>query len=157
MKKLISLLLAAALVLSLCGCGQSQTVATATQATDAAQNPMTIPASEPVSQVVTDMIGRQVEILPGSYSRVVCIGAGALRIYSYVGDMNLLCGVEDIDNTALEQRPKMFDGVARPYVLAWEETLQQLPSCGRPVPRWMSPADSWKQERSPWLRRWRKP
>ena len=32
------------------------------------------------SVVVTDMVGRQVEIVPGSYTRVVCIGAGALRL-----------------------------------------------------------------------------
>ena len=79
---------------------------------------------------VTDMIGREVEIIPGSYENVVCIGAGALRMYSYVGDISLLCGVEDIDNEALEQRPKMFDGVARPYMLAYGEAFSSLPSCG---------------------------
>jgi hypothetical protein len=76
------------------------------------------------------MIGRQVEIVPGSYQRVVCIGAGALRLYSYVGDVSLLCGVEDIDNTTLEERPKMFDGVARPYVMVYGDTFAALPSCG---------------------------
>ena len=79
---------------------------------------------------VTDMIGREVEIIPGSYENVVCIGAGALRMYSYVGDISLLCGVEDIDNETLEQRPKMFDGVARPYMLAYGEAFSTLPSCG---------------------------
>lgn len=79
---------------------------------------------------VTDMIGREVTVTPGSYDRVVCIGAGALRMYSYVGDVNLLCGVEDIDNTSLEERPMMFDSVARPYVLAYEEVFNTLPSCG---------------------------
>ena len=67
---------------------------------------------------VTDMIGREVTVTPGSYRRVVCIGAGALRMYSYIGDVSLLCGVEDIDNTSLAERPKMFDSVARPYMLA---------------------------------------
>ena len=79
---------------------------------------------------VQDMVGRKVTVKPGSYKKVACIGAGALRLYSYVGDMNLLCGVEDIDNTSLEQRPAMFDGVARPYVMANEELLKSLPSCG---------------------------
>lgn len=79
---------------------------------------------------VTDMIGREVTVIPGSYDRVVCIGAGALRMYSYVGDVNLLCGVEDIDNSTLEERPMMFDSVARPYVLAYEEVFNTLPSCG---------------------------
>jgi len=79
---------------------------------------------------VTDMIGRQVNVTPGSYKRVVCVGAGALRMYSYVGDVALLAGVEDIDNTTLSQRPQMFDSVARPYVLAFGETFNKLPSCG---------------------------
>ena len=76
------------------------------------------------------MIGREVTVIPGSYKRVVCIGAGALRMYSYIGDVSLLCGVEDIDNTTLDERPKMFDSVARPYVLAFGDTFSTLPSCG---------------------------
>ena len=79
---------------------------------------------------ISDMIGRQVEIVPGSYQHVVCIGAGALRMYSYIGDVSLLSGVQDIDNTALENRPQMFDGVARPYVIAYEDVFSKLPSCG---------------------------
>ena len=59
-----------------------------------------------------------------------CIGAGALRMYSYIGDVNLLAGVEDIDNTTLAERPMMFDSVARPYMLAYGETFTSLPSCG---------------------------
>lgn len=114
-KKMLSVLLFCAMFLSLCACGT----------VDNAQ-----PPENRESHTVTDMVGRVVEVEPGSYARVVCIGAGALRMYSYVGDVSLLCGVEDIDNTALENRPQMFDSVARPYVLANEELLQQLPSCG---------------------------
>ena len=80
--------------------------------------------------VVTDMIGREVEIVPGSYTRVVCIGAGALRMYTYINGADLLCGVEDIDNITLQSRPKMFDSVARPYVLAYSDEFSELPSCG---------------------------
>ena len=79
---------------------------------------------------VTDMIGREVEVIPGSYKRVVCIGAGALRMYSYVGDVGILCGVEDIDNETLQNRPKMFDSAARPYVIAFSDVFSTLPSCG---------------------------
>ena len=114
MKKMIALLLA--LALCLCACGAP--VDNETQAPDT------------TAVTVTDMIGRDVTVEPGSYTRVVCIGAGALRMYSYVGDVNLLCGVEDIDNTTLEQRPAMFDGVARPYTLAYGEIFNTLPSCG---------------------------
>ena len=76
---------------------------------------------------------------PGSYQRVVCIGAGALRLYSYIGDVSLLCGVEDIDNETLSERPKMFDSVARPYVLAHSDMFASLPSCGVGGPNAQSP------------------
>ena len=79
---------------------------------------------------VKDSIGRDVNVKTGSYERVVCIGAGALRLYSYVGDVNKLAGVEDIDNLSLDKRPQMFDGVARPYVIANEEKFKTLASCG---------------------------
>lgn len=79
---------------------------------------------------LTDMVGRKVKVTPGSYERVLCIGAGALRLYSYVGDIDKICAVEDIDNLALTERPKMFDGVARPYMVAYGEDLKGLPTCG---------------------------
>ena len=80
---------------------------------------------------VTDMIGREVAVTPGSYQRVVCIGAGALRMYSYIGDVSLLAGIEDIENTTLQSRPKMFDQAARPYQLANKEVFNAITSsCG---------------------------
>ena len=107
MKKLVSLVLCAVL---LSGCFAS--------------------AEKSEGLTVTDMIGRQTVVFPGEYKRVVCIGAGALRMYSYIGDVSLLCGVEDIDNVSLPQRPKMFDTTARPYVLAYGDVFETLPSCG---------------------------
>ena len=121
-RKLFAIALAAVMVLSLCACGAEQTPATSTATTTS--------TAAPAELTVTDLVGRQVTVIPGSYKRVVCIGAGALRMYSYVGDAALLAGVEDIDNTTLSQRPAMFDSVARPYVLAFGETFQTLPSCG---------------------------
>ncbi len=111
MKKQCSLLLATIIFLMLCACGVEG-----------------VPSHGDV--LVTDMVGREVIVNPGSYQRVVCIGAGALRMYSYIGDAAWLAGVEDIDNTTLSQRPAMFDSVARPYVLAFGETFNKLPSCG---------------------------
>ena len=119
------LALTAALALTLGACG-GQAAPTAPAADGSGQAQPTAAAEE----TVTDLIGRQVAVVPGSYRRVVCIGAGALRMYSYVGDVSLLCGVEDIDNPALEERPQMFDGVARPYVIAYEEVFSTLDSCG---------------------------
>jgi ABC-type Fe3+-hydroxamate transport system, periplasmic component len=86
--------------------------------------------TEGQSITITDMISRSIEIKPGSYKRVVCIGAGALRLYSYIGDVSLLVGVEDTDNENLSSRPKMFDGTARPYVMANRDFFKTLPSCG---------------------------
>lgn len=120
-KRLIALLLGLVMVLSLCACG----------APAADNSPESSENTRPPGEItVTDMIGRQVAVTPGSYQKVVCVGAGALRMYCYVGDPALLCGVEDIDNTALDQRPKMFDGVARPYVIAYGDVFSRLPSCG---------------------------
>ncbi|MCF0229727.1 MAG: ABC transporter substrate-binding protein [Parasporobacterium sp.] len=86
------------------------------------------PAGENI--IITDMIGRELDVTPGSYSRVVCIGAGALRMYTYICGSEYLCGVEDIDNTSLEDRPKMFDSAARPYIIAYGNDFTELPSCG---------------------------
>ena len=114
--------------------GTSETPAETEPAeTEPAETELTEPATEapaPSEMTVTDMIGREVTIKPGTYSKAVCIGAGALRMYSYVADVALLAGVEDIDNESLENRPKMFDNVARPYVLAYGDVFKTLPSAG---------------------------
>ena len=145
MKKILSLLLALVMIFALAGCGQTAPAPAPAPAAEepapaaeapapAAEEPAPAaeePApAEPQEITITDMIGREVAVTPGSYKRVVCIGAGALRMYSYVGDVALLCGVEDIDNTTLAERPKMFDSVARPYMLAYGDTFAALPSCG---------------------------
>ena len=147
-KKWTALLLTVLMVLGLSACQKPETPtdkSTEAQTTTAADitgtpapaetttaAPETDAPTEPVPQEVTieDMIGREVTVVPGSYKKVVCIGAGALRMYSYIGDVSLLAGVEDIDNTALSERPKMFDAVARPYVLVYGEAFKTLPSCG---------------------------
>lgn len=137
MKKLLQIFMVAVMLLGLCACGGWEKEGTRQTKEDATEpevltqeEGMEGTTDQSAEIIVTDMIGREVTVVPGSYQRVVCIGAGALRMYSYVGDVNLLCGVEDIDNTALEERPKMFDSVARPYVLAYSEVFQTLPSCG---------------------------
>ena len=130
MKRIASFLLALTMLVSLCACGKQEAAEVQTEAPQATAAPETTAAAESAEITITDMIGRQVTVTPGSYKRVVCIGAGALRMYSYVGDVALLCGVEDIDNTTLAERPMMFDSVARPYVLAYGDVFSALPSCG---------------------------
>lgn len=109
MKRILVFILTACMLVSLCACG-----------TDIPQGEAT----------VTDLVGRTVSVTPGSYRRVVCIGAGALRMYCYIGDVANLAAVEDIDNESLSQRPQMFDSVARPYMLAFGHSFESLPSCG---------------------------
>lgn len=160
MKKIAALFMAAVLVFCLCACSDNKeektpdptgtitetpteavTEAPTADVTETPTEAVTETPTEAVTEapteapapkevVVTDMIGREVTVIPGSYKRVVCIGAGALRMYCYVGDVNLLCGVEDIDNESLAERPKMFDASPRPYVLAYGDVLSTLPSCG---------------------------
>ncbi len=153
MKKLLALLLCVLMIVSVCACGKKDSGSTDTAPTQAATAAPTksadptkapdtttpapdvtvtdAPELEPAKEItITDMIGREMTITPGSYKRVVCIGAGALRMYTYIADVNLLCGVEDIENTTLEDRPKMFDAAARPYVIAFGDVFNSLPSCG---------------------------
>lgn len=118
LKKAAALILTSVMTFSLLACGTEEK--TENQTTTEAQQEIT----------VTDMIGREVKVTPGSYKNVVCVGAGALRMYSYIADVELLAGVEDIDNTSLTERPKMFDGVARPYMIAYGDHLSKLASCG---------------------------
>lgn len=117
-KALVSFLLCLCLLFTLAACGEDE------------------PADDTNSDTitVTDLLGRETELVPATFKRVVCIGAGALRMYSYVGDMSLVCGVEDIDNTSLKDRPAMFDGTPRPYIMAYGEMLTDLPSCGKGGP-----------------------
>lgn len=117
-KKLVSIAMLLALVFSLFSCGSQN-------------SSDEISSKEESSEIkIIDMVGREVNVIPNSYKRVVCIGAGALRMYSYICNVELLCGVEDIDNLALSSRPQMFDSVARPYTIAFGDVFNTLPSCG---------------------------
>ncbi len=82
---------------------------------------------EDPTYTIEDMNGRTVLLGKKDFKRVVCIGAGALRMYSYVGDVNLLSGVEDIDNP---NKIFMWQDVARPYYLVNKDVFAKLPSCG---------------------------
>lgn len=127
-KKLLALFLVIIMLASLGACGNAGQPPAESETPD--QSALPTESAAPAELTVTDMIGREVTVTPGSYKRVVCIGAGALRMYSYIGDAELLRGVEDIDNTTLAERPKMFDSVARPYIIAFGDVFSALDSCG---------------------------
>jgi iron complex transport system substrate-binding protein len=68
---------------------------------------------------LTDMLGRQVSLtIPAE--RVVAIGPGALRLYSYVNGVNKVVGVEQIEKD---------NPTGRPYLLA-NPSLMNLPVIG---------------------------
>ena len=82
-------------------------------------------------KTVTDLLGREVTV-PEKINRVVCIGAGSLRLYTYVGDLSKLVGVEDVDKDG-----KDFNGVLsiRPYKMVNKDLFKSLPSCGKGGPQ----------------------
>ena len=78
-KKILALLLAGVMLLSLAACGGEKAVETkSTEApvTTAVPETTAVP-TESAEITITDMIGREVTVTPGSYQKVVCIGAGA--------------------------------------------------------------------------------
>ena len=84
---------------------------------------------------VTDMLGRKVAIDIPNVKKVVCIGAGALRLYSYINGTNLLCGVEDIDNPSKNSTVnKQFAASPRPYYMVYGNSVKELPSVGKGGP-----------------------
>lgn len=81
---------------------------------------------------ITDLIGRTNSIAESDKERVLCIGAGALRLYSYVGDIHNIIAVEDIDR---DVDANIFANVSRPYYDVNKEYFKTLPSCGKGGPQ----------------------
>ncbi len=93
---------------------------------------------------VTDMIGRDVSLNIDKIERIVCIGAGALRLYSYIGDMNLIVGAEDIDRNQDDTDYSLFGAggfkdVSRPYYDINKDLLKNTLSVGLGGPRNQNP------------------
>ena len=75
---------------------------------------------------VTDLAGREISVTPNKISRVVCVGAGALRLYSYVGDMEKIYAVEEIEGSRTSGRVSL-----RAYQIAYEEQFKKLIAEGK--------------------------
>jgi len=88
-------------------------------------------------KTITDLLGREVTV-PEKINRVVCIGAGSLRLYTYVGDLSKLVGVEDVDKDG-----KDLNGVLsiRPYKMVNKDLFKSLPSCGMGGPQGSAEAE----------------
>lgn len=75
-----------------------------------------------LARTVTDAMGRTVTV-PDTVERVICSGAGSLRLLSYLQGQHLVVAVDDI-----ETRRNEFD--ARPYALA-NPQFKTLPVFGQ--------------------------
>jgi iron complex transport system substrate-binding protein len=93
----------------LAGCGD----------TSAVEEPASTPAGPGAPVTVTDLAGRPVEV-PESVDSVIALGPGTLRLLCYVGAVDRVIGIEEI-----EARPP----IQRPYLLAYPELLE-LPIIG---------------------------
>lgn len=91
------------------------------------------PDQEPTTIEITDTLGRKVTAKKEN-QRVLCIGASALRLYSYVGDMTKLCGVEAYE-TSEQDKVKI-----RPYNYAYRDLFKTLPQLKTGGP--MQPANA---------------
>ncbi len=127
-KLLISLIIFSvfsAMLLSSCGNGNAPSVTTSPADTSSSETDGT--------RTVTDSAGRTVTI-PKAVKRPVCIGAGALRLYSYIGDMSILAGVEECE--------KGFLISARPYQYSNEKLFKSLPTIGTGGPQGTADAEA---------------
>ena len=83
---------------------------------------------------VIDAQNREVTIDRNKRSRVICLGAGALRMYSYICGNEGLVAVEEIDKT-----PFGVGTALRPYHLANKDFYASLPTCGKGGPQAQAP------------------
>ena len=86
---------------------------------------------------VTDSLNREIKVDLSKIKKVVCVGAGALRLFSYVGNLDLLSGAEDIDRNI--DSANTFKNASRPYYDVNVEKFEKLPSCGVGGPEKQSP------------------
>lgn len=86
------------------------------------------------SKTIVDMQERSVTYKQSDTSRVVCLGAGALRFYSYIGNRNNIVAVEEIDKT-----PFGVGTAIRPYYHVNKDYYSTLPTCGKGGPAAQTP------------------
>lgn len=133
MKKPSILFLLSAALLASCGNGGASNSSKNEPSGDSSASIVT-----PVE--VTDGIGRKVSVVPSEIKKIICVGAGALRYYSYLeSGKGRLAGIEDIDNPSKRGASAPFSGVARPYFDANSNEWGDLPTCGEGGPMHQKP------------------
>ena len=104
LKKAIALLLALAMVFALAACGKQQD---ANDKTDDSAD-----TTEPTTRVITDALGRQVEI-PAEVKKIVPLG-NTPRMISYLGLADIVVGIEEC-----EIATSPIQAYAYPHVEKW--------------------------------------
>ena len=122
MKKLIALLLATAMLFCMAACGKNNDanndkVQSGTQQTP--DNEQALNTDEPKTRIVTDALGREVEI-PAKVESIVPLG-NTPRMISYLGLADLAVGIEECE---IASSP--LQAYAYPHVEKWST----LPNCG---------------------------
>jgi len=84
----------------------------------------TVTQTSTVKQLV-DFAGRTV-LVPSNVTRIVAIGPGSLRLVAYLGAMDLVVGVEQLEKRSC---------VGRDYAMAYCDVIQNLPVIGQGGPR----------------------
>lgn len=122
-KRLLSLLAAASMTLSLSACTKASTApATETASSTATQSSTTTGAVDSAAtRTVSDMWGRSVEI-PATVDSIVCLGSGAPRMAAYLEAVELMVGVEKHDADGMT--------VLRDYSPVYQKQLAALPVVG---------------------------
>lgn len=81
---------------------------------------------------VIDVYNREVAI-PKNSNRYVCIGPNALRLYTYIADANNIVGIENFE--------KLHGTLGRPYILKYQNIIDDLPIIGEGGPKSMPNAE----------------
>ncbi len=74
------------------------------------------------AKTITDIRGRKVEV-PEKVARLAAIGPGALRLVTYLGAVEQVCGVE-------KRELMLAHGLLRPYAMAIRNKIADLPLIG---------------------------
>ena len=95
-------------------------------------NPVGVIEESEDGKVVTvyDMQARKNVITKENINRVICLGAGALRYFTYVGDISKLVGIEKIDGNTFG-----IGNVLRPYYDANKTYFQSITEVTRGGPQ----------------------
>ena len=121
-KSLLTLLLVPFMV----GCNSSETPVDTTSEDSSAY----VSVSRSTEITFKDGQGRSVTVDTEKTNRVICIGAGALRYYSYIGDLSKIIAVEEIDS----ETTFMVGNALRPYYMAGYDHFKTLPTIGKGGP-----------------------